>query len=270
MVDHDPFDLTGRHAVVTGAAGLLGRVFADALAERGATVHLLDLDGDRLREVAAWIAARAVVAPTTAALDITDEDQVRAAVGRIGQVDVLVNSAAIDPKFEPGYPRQGHLSTYPLDRWRASMDVNLTGTFLVTRECCRRMESQGERGRGVVVNVSSTYGLVGPDQRIYEAEGAEEFFKPVDYSVTKAGLLGFTRAVAAMYRDTDIRVNALTPGGAFNGQDDEFVRRYSARTILGRMAEPDDYRGAITFLCSDASRYMTGANLVVDGGWTAL
>jgi NAD(P)-dependent dehydrogenase (short-subunit alcohol dehydrogenase family) len=131
------------------------------------------------------------------------------------------------------------------------------------------MERQGDRGRGAIVNLSSTYGLVGPDQRTYRAGERQTFVKPVDYSVTKAGILGFTRAVAAMYAGTEIRVNALTPGGTYNGQDDEFVERYSSRAVLGRMADPGDYRAAMVFLCSDASRYMTGANLVVDGGWTA-
>jgi len=128
-----------------------------------------------------------------------------------------------------------------------------------------------KRGSGSIVNVASHYGMRGPDQRIYkDKNGNQTFFKPIDYSVTKAGIFGFTRALAAYYRDTSIRVNSLSPGGAFNNHDDHFTEQYSARTILGRMAEPDEYRGAILFLCSDASSYMTGANLVVDGGWTAL
>lgn len=269
MTERDLFDLSGRHAIVTGAAGLLGREFADALASRGAVVHLVDVARDALGEVAADITTRAAARPHLHVVDITDEDQVRGVVEEVGQVDILVNSAAIDPKFEPGFPRQGHISTYPLASWEASLRVNLTGAFLLTRECCRVMETRGEAGEGVIVNVSSTYGLRGPDQRIYETAEGSTFFKPVDYSVTKAGLLGLTRAVAAMYRGTGIRVNALTPGGTYNGQDDDFVENYSAKTILGRMALPEDYRGALLFLCSDASSYMTGANLVVDGGWTA-
>lgn len=269
VADRDLFDLTGRHAVVTGAAGLLGREFADALASRGAKVHLLDRNRDPLEKCASEIARHSLVSPQARVVDITDEGQVHGAIGDIGRVDILVNSAAIDPKFEEGLPRQGHISTYPLDRWEASLRVNLTGAFLMTRECCRVMEIQGESGEGVIVNVSSTYGLRGPDQRIYETDDATTFFKPVDYSVTKAGILGLTRAVAAMYRGTHIRVNSLTPGGTFNGQNEGFVANYSAKTILGRMAIPQDYRGAIMFLCSDASSYMTGANLVVDGGWTA-
>ena len=251
MTERDLFDLSGRHAIVTGAAGLLGREFADALASRGAVVHLVDVARDALGEVAADITTRAAARPHLHVVDITDEDQVRGVVEEVGQVDILVNSAAIDPKFEPGFPRQGHFSTYPLASWEASLRVNLTGAFLLTRECCRVMETRGEAGEGVIVNVSSTYGLRGPDQRIYETAEGSTFFKPVDYSVTKAGLLG------------------LTPGGTYNGQDDDFVENYSAKTILGRMALPEDYRGALLFLCSDASSYMTGANLVVDGGWTA-
>ncbi len=269
MADRDPFDLSGRHALVTGAAGLLGREFAAALASRGASVHLLDRNRELVHAVADAIAVDAPVAPRAVPLDITSEEEVRWAIAGIDQVDVVVNSAALDPKFDPGTTAQGHIRSYPLDRWQASLDVNLTGAFLMTRECCRAMEAQGGVPEGVIVNISSTYGLVGPDQRIYGTGDDQEFFKPVDYSVTKAGILGLTRSVAAMYRGTNLRVNALTPGGTFNGQADEFVQNYSSRTILGRMALPEDYRGAIIFLCSDASAYMTGANLVVDGGWTA-
>lgn len=265
----DPFDLSGRQAIVTGGAGLLGREFADTLASRGATVHVVDVDGTAANDVAAGIDRRWSGTATGLCLDITDEKAVSRAVERLGRIDVLVNSAAIDPKVGRGESLSGHFDSYPLERWEASLRVNLTGTFLMTRASCRTMRRQGERGSGVVVNISSTYGMNGPDQRIYERADGRPSFKPVDYSVTKAGILGFTRAVASMYRDTGIRVNALTPGGAFDGQDDAFVENYSAKTIIGRMAVPQDYRGAMVFLCSDASRYMTGANLVVDGGWTA-
>jgi 2-deoxy-D-gluconate 3-dehydrogenase len=269
VAEPDLFDLSGRHALVTGAAGLLGREFAAALASRGAVVHLIDLHVERVHQLAEQLAPGAAEPPIAVPLDITDEDAVERAVAAAPSVDILVNSAALDPKFEPGLPAPGHFSTYPLELWEASLKVNLTGSFLMARAACRRMQDQGDRGRGAVVNVSSMYGLVGPDQRLYERADGAEFFKPVDYAVTKAGILGLTRAMATMYRDTEIRVNALTPGGTFNGQDDEFLEKYSARTVLGRMAAPQDYRGAVLFLCSDASRYMTGANLVVDGGWTA-
>lgn len=269
----DLFDLTGRRAVVTGGAGLLGARFASALLDLGATVYLLDHDADAAARSAGELSGdgRCLSAPC----DITSETDVARCIDAIaadGPIDVLVNSAAVNPKAEPdevGGTAIDDVSftEYPVARWRLSMDVNLTGMFLVTQAVCRHFQRNGNDG--VVVNISSTYGLNGPDQRLYERADGTRSFKPLDYSVSKAGVLGFTKALAANYRGTGIRVNALTPGGAFNEHDEEFVAAYSSRTILDRMARPDEYRGAIAFLCSDASSYMTGANLVVDGGWTA-
>jgi 2-deoxy-D-gluconate 3-dehydrogenase len=274
------FDLSGRVAAVTGGAGLLGRVFSAALLDLGAIVHVLDVDAARLDAACRDLAAETGRAPVEVVCDITDTGSLEPAIDgikRAGSLDILVNSAALDPKFGPsaGLPA-GHIARYALEEWRRSLEVNLTGMFLATQAAIRVMLTQGPAGRGAIVNIASTYALVGPDQRIYTSgqDGTPEqdggFVKPVDYATTKAGVLGFTRAVAAQLRDTEIRVNALTPGGAEAGHPGEFVDAYSSRTILGRMAQPHEYRGAIAFLCSDASSYMTGANLVVDGGWTAL
>jgi 2-deoxy-D-gluconate 3-dehydrogenase len=194
---------------------------------------------------------------------------VKTALEAFGSVDVLVNSAALDPKFDPAnLDSQGAnaFESYSLESWRQSLDVNLTGTFLATQAAVQPMLAQG---KGVIVNICSIYGLNGPDQRIYPEENGQKRFKPVDYSVTKAGLLGFTRYLAAYYAGRNIRVNALTPGGIFNGHDTEFVENYTARAILGRMADLDEVNAAMLFLCSDASSYMTGSNLIIDGGWTA-
>jgi 2-deoxy-D-gluconate 3-dehydrogenase len=266
----DLFRLDGRHAVVAGGAGLLGPSFAEGLLEAGARVTILDVDAGRLRACASPLEERFGARCATRACDLTDEASVERAIEASeaeSPLDVLVNAAAVNPKAEHGRPHITGFTAYPVDAWRQSMDVNLTGAFLVTRAVCRAFE---RRGRGVVVNISSTYGVVGPDQRVYQEGGlGPDFVKPGDYSTTKAGAIGFTRYLAAYYARTAIRVNCLTPGGADNNHDRAFAEAYGRRTIAGRMARPDEYKGAIVFLCSDASSYMTGANLVVDGGWTA-
>lgn len=266
------FDMTGKTAIVTGAAGLLGKQFSLTLAQAGASVVLADLD-ESLAESQALFLREQGLRAVAAAVDVTDPVSVKAmvktALEAFGGVDVLVNSAALDPKFDPAnLDSQGAnaFESYSLESWRQSLDVNLTGTFLATQAAVQPMLAQG---KGVIVNICSIYGLNGPDQRIYPEENGQKRFKPVDYSVTKAGLLGFTRYLAAYYAGRNIRVNALTPGGIFNGHDTEFVENYTARAILGRMADLDEVNAAMLFLCSDASSYMTGSNLIIDGGWTA-
>ncbi len=265
------FDLSGRVAVVTGGAGLLGEEFCRTLAAAGAKVAVLDLNHEGAKRVAGAIAREGGEAQPYG-LDITDQDAARAAVERIrsqwGRIDVLVNSAALDPKVsaEGKVRSSGAFEDFPLETWQKALNVNLTGMFIITQAVARVMKTQN---KGSIINICSTYGLVGPDQRIYQREGQPPQYKPVYYTVTKAAVLGFTRYLATYYAGTKIRVNALTPGGVYNNQDDEFVRAYSARTVLGRMARKDELDGAILFLASDASSYMTGANLIVDGGWTA-
>ncbi|HEY5903571.1 MAG TPA: SDR family oxidoreductase [Anaerolineales bacterium] len=274
MTIQEKFDLTGRAAVVTGGAGLLGAEFCRTLAEAGAAVAVVDLNAGRTQQVAAELAGSGYRA-LPLAVDITKPESVAGMVAAVlaefGRLDILVNSAALDPKFDPEAAAKGiapgAFEDYPLDQWNSALNVNLTGTFLVTQACVRQMLAQG--GKGSVVNICSTYGLNGPDQRIYIKDGARVAFKPVYYTVTKAGVLGFTRYLAAYYAGTAIRVNALTPGGVFNNHEEYFVKNYSAKTILGRMADRDEMNGALLFLASDASSYMTGNNLVVDGGWTA-
>jgi NAD(P)-dependent dehydrogenase (short-subunit alcohol dehydrogenase family) len=266
------FDMTGKTAIVTGAAGLLGKQFSLTLAQAGASVVLADLD-ESLAESQVLFLREQGLRAVAVAVDVTDPVSVKAmvktALEAFGSVDVLVNSAALDPKFDPAnLDSQGAnaFESYSLESWRQSLDVNLTGTFLATQAAVHPMLAQG---KGVIVNICSIYGLNGPDQRIYPEENGQKRFKPVDYSVTKAGLLGFTRYLAAYYAGRNIRVNALTPGGIFNGHDTEFVENYTARAILGRMADLDEVNAAMLFLCSDASSYMTGSNLIIDGGWTA-
>lgn len=265
------FDLHGRAAVITGGAGLLGREFSRALAEAGAKVVIADQNPAAAAEVVAMLAQSGAVA-VAIETDVTRRESVTAMTDRVlrefGSFDILINCAAIDPKIGASRfaSHSGRFEDYPIEAWRDSLEVNLTGAFLACQAAARPMMSQG---RGVIVNLCSTYGLVGPDQRIYQEPGEPEQFKPPDYSVAKAGLLGLTRYLATYFAGKGIRVNALTPGGVRADQDPGFVQRYSSRTLLGRMADRDELNGALLFLASDASSYMTGANLVVDGGWTA-
>jgi 2-deoxy-D-gluconate 3-dehydrogenase len=274
MTIMDKFNLAGKVAVVTGGAGLLGKEFCRTLAEAEASVVVVDLNADASAKMAADLTAaryRVRAVPT----DITNPESVNALVEStlkaFGRLDILVNSAALDPKFDSDALAKGltpgRFEDYPLDQWNAAMNVNLTGMFLVTQACVKPMLEQGKKGS--IINICSTYGLNGPDQRIYIKEGKRLAFKPVYYTVTKAGVMGFTKYLAAYYMGTEIRVNALTPGGVYNNHDETFVANYSAKTILGRMARKDEMNGALLFLASDASSYMTGGNVVVDGGWTA-
>lgn len=269
------FDLSGRVAIVTGGAGLLGSEFCKTLLEAGARVIVADLDVLAAQRLAANLRPEGAPGDRILAVetDVTDPTSVQALVVKalqaFGRLDILVNSAALDPKFDPQHsegPQSSAFEEYPLPAWRQALDVNLTGAFLCCQAAVRPML---EGGRGVIVNLCSIYGLAAPDQRMYQRAGQPPQYKPVYYSVTKAGILGLTQYLAAYYAGRNIRVNALSPGGVFNGHDAEFVQAYSARAVMGRMANKDEMNGALLYLVSDASAYMTGANLVVDGGWTA-
>ncbi len=270
----DKFNLKDKVAVVTGGVGLLGAEFCKTLAEAGASVAVADLDGEAAGQVADGLVKSGYKAMGIGA-DITNPDSVNAMTAELlstfGRLDILVNSAALDPKFDPDAAAKGiapgAFEDYPLSDWNAALNVNLTGIFLVTQACVKQMIAQGKKGS--IINICSTYGLNGPDQKIYIKDGKRVAFKPVYYTVTKAGVMGFTKYLAAYYAETEIRVNALTPGGVFNNHEEYFVKNYSAKTILGRMAKKDEMNGALLFLASDASSYMTGNNVIVDGGWTA-
>jgi len=274
MTIFDKFNLKDHVAVVTGGVGLLGSEFCKTLAEAGAVVAVVDLNGDAAIKVADALIKDGYKAKGIAT-DITSPDSVNAMVALVlstfGRLDVLVNSAALDPKFDPDAASKGiapgAFEDYPLEQWNAALNVNLTGMFLVTQACVKPMIAQNKKGS--IINICSTYGLNGPDQRIYIKDGKRVAYKPVYYTTTKAGVMGFTKYLAAYYAETEIRVNALTPGGVFNNHEEYFVKNYSAKTILGRMAKKDEMNGALLFLASDASSYMTGNNVVVDGGWTA-
>jgi NAD(P)-dependent dehydrogenase (short-subunit alcohol dehydrogenase family) len=269
------FDLSGRAAIVTGGAGLLGSEFCKTLVEAGARVVIAELELPAAERLAVELNkdSQAGVRALAVKTDVTDPASVQVMVEAVlqafGRLDILVNSAALDPKFDPEHsagPQSSAFEEYPLAAWRLALEVNLTGAFLCCQAAVRPML---EQGRGVIVNLCSIYGLAAPDQRMYQQEGKPPQYKPAYYSVTKAGILGLTQYLAAYYAGRNIRVNALSPGGVYNGHDAEFVKAYSARAVMGRMAQKNEMNGALLYLVSDASAYMTGANLVVDGGWTA-
>jgi NAD(P)-dependent dehydrogenase (short-subunit alcohol dehydrogenase family) len=263
----DRFSLEGKVAIVTGAVGLLGREHCRALADAGARVIVTDVD-----EKACAGFARELPGALGVAADITDEASVKAlrdaALKLTGRIDVLVNNAAINDKFESPAKaaEQSKFENYPVDLWKKSLDVNVTGTFLTCQIVGAVM---AEAGRGSIINVASTYGVVAPDQSLYKRpDGTQSFYKTAAYPATKGAVLAFTRFLAAYWGERGVRVNALSPGGVEAGQEEWFVEAYAKKTPLKRMARPDDYRGAVVFLAADASAYMTGANLIVDGGFT--
>jgi NAD(P)-dependent dehydrogenase (short-subunit alcohol dehydrogenase family) len=251
---------------------LLGQTYGMALGQAGAHAVLADIDGDRAIELAVEITEQTDQRALGLRVDVTDphsvERMVRLTIENFGRIDGLVNNAALDPKFDPESAGEhtSRFEDFPLDAWQRALDVNISGMFLCAQAVAPLML---EQGRGVIVNVSSTYGLVGPDQRLYQREGKPPSYKPVTYTVSKAAAVGLTRYLSTYYADSGIRVNTMTPGGVYAGHDQEFVERYSAKTVLGRMADREEIAGALLFLLSDASSYMTGSNLVVDGGWTA-
>jgi NAD(P)-dependent dehydrogenase (short-subunit alcohol dehydrogenase family) len=268
---NDTPSLSGKVAIVTGAAGLLGREHCVALARAGASVVAADLEQEACRRVAEAVGAECGTRMLGLAVDITDPASVAELHARtrssLGDVDVLVNNAAIDDKFAASdAAEQSRFENYALERFRRSLDVNVTGTFL----CCQSIGARmAERGTGSIVNVASTYGIVAPDQSLYRRpDGVQAFFKSAAYPTSKAAVLGLTRFLAAYFGPRGVRVNALSPGGVEAGQDEWFQAAYARRVPLGRMAARTDYHGAVVFLASDASAYMTGANLVVDGGFT--
>jgi NAD(P)-dependent dehydrogenase (short-subunit alcohol dehydrogenase family) len=268
------YDLKGRTALVTGAGGLLGRQHVAALVDAGARVVVTDIG---LVQAEAAIAAVKAALPSAdlvaAALDVTSQESVRAAGEDLASrgilVDILVNNAAIDPKVTsaPGVMHSSRFEAFPVPQWQTEIAVGLTGAMLCSQVFGGAM---AKRGRGVILNIASDLGVIAPDQRLYRQPNVtreeEQPVKPVTYSVIKHGLIGLTKYLATYWADQGVRVNAISPGGVFNNQDPAFVEKLTRLIPMGRMARVDEYCAAVQFLCSDASSYMTGQNMIMDGG----
>jgi NAD(P)-dependent dehydrogenase (short-subunit alcohol dehydrogenase family) len=274
----DLFDLTGRVAIVTGGAGLLGYHHGAILAAAGAHVVVLDLAASNPGLRADQLQLAHGPECLGIASDITSESSLLEArdaiLAKFGRIDILINNAANNPKVEVdpnSEPKQwSRLENFPLAVWNADIAVGLTGAFLCSRIFGQEMV---KRNAGVILNVASDLGVIAPDQRLYRKEGLPEDqqpVKPVTYSIVKTALIGLTRYLSTYWTAHNIRVNAISPGGVFAGQPEEFTSRLHELIPMGRMARKDEYQGAILFLCSDASSYMTGQNLIVDGGRSVL
>lgn len=273
----EKFDLTGKTALITGAAGFLGIEHSEALLESGATVVLTDTSATVLDAAAHCLSKhhdRSRI--LTVVMDVTDRAAIVAVAEMLVQrglrVDILVNNAAIDPKVkgDQGVEETSRLEHFPVEQWDLQVAVGLTGAFLCSQVFGSAMSRDGKGG--VILNIASDLSVFAPDQRLYRKEDLPDELqpvKPVTYSVIKAGLIGLTRYLATYWADKGVRCNALSPGGVYNGQGDEFVKRLTSLIPLGRMAGKDEYRAAVQFLCSDASVYMNGQNVVMDGGRSA-
>lgn len=271
----DMFDLTGRVAVITGGAGLLGLKHAEAIAELGGIPIIVDIDQQRCDQAAQSIREKFAVNCKGIRTDITDPQSVQGLCDRIieelGRVDILINNAANNPAVGASgldHVHGSRLEAFALETWNQDIAVGLTGAFLCARTFGAVM---AKNNGGVMLNIASDLALISPDQRLYRKDGLAEHaqpVKPVTYSVVKSGLIGLTLYLATYWVDKGVRCNAISPGGVFTNQDEGFVQRLSQLIPLGRMADVDEYKAAIAFLVSDASSYMNGVNLVMDGGRT--
>ena len=260
------FDVKGRVIVVTGALGFLGSTYSQGFSQAGANVAIIDLDGESCQRRAKEITQKTGTEPSGIGCDVADKEavgkMVKQVISRYGHIDVLINNAAIQTEhfFAP-------FEEYPVEDWNEVMSVNISGMFLCAQAVAKEME---KRKAGSIINISSIYGVVAPDQRIYAGaiHQGKKINTPLAYSTTKGSVISFTRYLAVYLAQYGIRVNAVTPGGVYNGQNETFVARYSERCPMSRMAKPEEIFNAVYFLASDASSYITGHNLVVDGGWT--
>lgn len=265
------FSLKGKVIVITGAAGLLGRHHAEVIARNGGTPVLLDISQQAVDVLSTDLNSKYNVSAIGYEVDITREDSIKKncaiLIERFGYINGLINNAANNPKVEDNGQNFSRLEHFDLSAWNLDLAVGLTGAFLCAKYYGYAISKQG----GSIVNISSDLGLIAPDQRLYQKPGLlpeNQPVKPVTYSVIKSGLIGLTRYLATYWANDNVRCNAICPGGIQNNQDPQFLEIINSRIPLGRMARPDEYEGIILYLLSEASSYMTGSIISVDGGRT--
>lgn len=264
---HKLYGLKNRTAILTGASGLLGTQFSQALSAAGANVVLVDIESKKNKKLELILSQKYKTRPMTLNLDISKKSAVekltKEVLKKFGKIDILINNAQFVPRNHP--LRNAPFEFSPLELWEKTIATNLTGLFLCCQEVGKVMVKQNH---GVIVNISSIYGVVGADQRIY---GKSKLNSPVSYAASKGAIINMTRYLAAYWHRKNIRVNSMSLGGVIDRSymNNDFIENYSNKTMLGRMANKNDYNGALLFLVSDASSYMTGSNLIIDGGWTA-
>lgn len=257
-------DLSDKVVFLTGAAGLLGNQYATDLTEAGANVILADINYTQCKKIEDELKRKNNTTPFAVKMDISNEKSIDKAIKKVlnkfSKIDVLVNNAVF-----PETPKERSIKfeKFPLELWNKIFAVNVTGVFLCNQKIGSIMVKQKN---GSIINISSMYGIVAADQRIYGNSGLNS---TAAYAVTKSAMFNFTRYLAAYWRNTGVRINTLTLGGVKNNQDPKFIKKYSEKTMIGRMAKKDEYSSALIFLASDSSSYMTGSNMVIDGGWTA-
>lgn len=272
MVD-ELFKLNKRVAIITGGAGMLGEMHAAAIAEAGGWPVIADINEKHAMATANDISKKYGVKSIGIKVDITQKGDVERVTEIVlketGRIDILINNAANNPKVKQvGNDLESRFEDFTLNQWNDDISVGLTGAFLCSQIIGKVM---AKRGGGVILNISSDLGVIAPDQRLYAKEGFSgdnQPVKPVTYSVIKHGIIGLTKYLATYWADYNIRANTLSPGGVYAEQSEEFLEKIRTRIPMGRMANKDEYKGAVLFLVSDASRYMTGANLIIDGGRT--
>jgi len=272
---NDIFNLHGKVVVVTGAAGLLGRKHSEAIAAFGGTPILLDLHIDSVKQLSIELNKKYDVGAVDISVDITNEVEIIKSVNwivdKFGRIDSLVNNAANNPKMESNMEKDfSRLENFPLSVWSEDIAVGLTGAYLCSKHY-GAMISKNING-GSIVNISSDLGLIAPDQRLYKKKGLPKDFqpvKPITYSIVKSGLIGLTRYLSTYWIDDGVRCNAICPGGVENGQSEDFLKEVSSRIPMGRLARVDEYQGALVWMISDASSYLNGSIISIDGGRTA-